>query len=729
MNTLEKLVKDIDERKQFLLDVKKKTPDKRNKAWMLYNQDSKELLELTYGHVLASIERKSSLTHLVARLGNCVNRRKKLKLDEIAEVHIGWFILIAYFEVGLLSYYSKRTKQKGGKWSKYASYQIKVNNLEEIKNLIQCVQETSVDLFPLITPPKDWGSNFSHEELGYPLIKHAHEDAVALAKTLDLSFLTSTLNKLQHTGWVINERVFDTFKASMNSEKTPFKFTTEIDSEKKASLLIEVEAIKALAKRFKGKTFYHLYNVDFRGRIYPNTAFLHEQSSDNAKGLLLLSNPVALGLRGLHWLSVYTSNMWGNDSVSLEDRAAWVTNNMDDILLYASDPMENTGWMKAEKPFCFLACCCEFDMLSNWHGDGYATEDFPSCLPVYIDGSNNGVQHLVAMSKDEKIAPLVNLVPSKLPGDVYMFIAEKTRASVALEAKQLPKSFYTKFDEIYPQLRKLKQTISLYLPGTEKYDLSVRQLKDYSNQVYDAKKQLGPIFWSNITDKKVWRKTVKRPTMTLGYGSSQYGMVEMVHEDTRDLSSYLRDKDKAWSSYLGHKIYKTCYKELEKPTQLLSMFEKLAVRENSFDRPISFIQQKTNFPFVHSYKEAKSKEVEVFYGGTSIRLTVHLWKKATLKKSKQKSGAAPNIVHSIDALHLTMVVHDAVHEVTVVHDSFGCNAGNMDSLFCHVREKFVELYENNPLEHIMLQLNALDLIPKKGALDVKSILKSDFAFA
>ena len=102
---------------------------------------------------------------------------------------------------------------------------------------------------------------------------------------------------------------------------------------------------------------------------------------------------------------------------------------------------------------------------------------------------------------------------------------------------------------------------------------------------------------------------------------------------------------------------------------------------------------------------------------------------ATLKKSKQKTGASPNIVHSLDAVHLTMTVHDAPYSVTVVHDSFGCHAGNMNHMFKHVREKFVELYKMDPLTHILSQMNAEHLIPKKGNLDVRRVLESDFAFA
>ena len=76
-----------------------------------------------------------------------------------------------------------------------------------------------------------------------------------------------------------------------------------------------------------------------------------------------------------------------------------------------------------------------------------------------------------------------------------------------------------------------------------------------------------------------------------------------------------------------------------------------------------------------------------------------------------------------------MYVHDTDYPVTVVHDSFGCHAGNMEKAFVDVRKKFVELYEKEPLEHILAQMDALHLIPEKGNLDVREILASDYAFA
>jgi DNA-directed RNA polymerase len=720
MNTLELLADDLRFRQNEMIS-KNGTVDKRNKAYAIAETCPTYLVELTYGHVLQAIERQSTLSALVKGMGSAIMRREKLADDPILACHIGWCVLVAYFETNILSYKGLHRKNNKGKRDKHPTYYIQVRNMDAIKELMELVDKESVDLFPMVQAPQPWDYNkFIHKETGVKLIKHAHEDAIRQVKHNDMTYLIDTLNKLGSTGWRINSFVFDVFKKTRNLEKTPFSYSKEVDREKKASLLVEINAIEALAERNLNNAFYHLYNVDFRGRIYPNTAFLHEQSSDNAKGLLLLDTPVPLGENGYYWLCVHTANMWGNDKVSLDDRVGWVQENMEEILNYANTPLKYDNWMDADKPLCFLACCQEISMLSHWHGEGNATD---------IDGSNNGVQHLVAMSKDEKIAPLVNLVPQELPGDVYMFIAEHTIDEIVKQAAVVKQADKDKFAGFFAEWKEQLKGLRELPERTERSRLAWQNFGKFKNHNYQYIQDSMPTYWSKITDKKVWRKTLKRNVMTLAYGGTARGMGQQIIDDTRGLSEYHRDMHDSWGYKLGRVVHSLCYDKLPGPAKMLGMFEQLALQENDKDKPIAYEQIVTGFPFVHSYREPEKKRVLLYYGEDQIKLNIQIWQEATLKKSKQKTGASPNIVHSLDAVHLTMVVHDADYEVTVVHDSFGCHAGNMGHMFEHVRHKFVELYDMNPLNHIMSQMDATHLIPEKGELDVSEIINSDYAFA
>ena len=95
--------------------------------------------------------------------------------------------------------------------------------------------------------------------------------------------------------------------------------------------------------------------------------------------------------------------------MTLNDRANWTTNNWDKVFSCELD-------MKAEKPVTFLACCYEWIQVSD---TGYTT------LPVAIDGSNNGWQHLGAISKDEQTGGLVGLTPVAIQQDFYVQTAKE----------------------------------------------------------------------------------------------------------------------------------------------------------------------------------------------------------------------------------------------------------------------------------------------------------------
>jgi DNA-directed RNA polymerase len=151
-----------------------------------------------------------------------------------------------------------------------------------------------------------------------------------------------------------------------------------------------------------------LYYFDFRGRIYPATAYLHEQGSDLARGLLLREECKPMGPKGFFWLCVSIASTWAGssgredgaktDKIPLKERYLWTLDNEEIMLSYAESPKVNQGWMKADKPWQFLAACIELRKLREWQcglakeGNLAAFEDYGyEChLEAYIDGSNNG---------------------------------------------------------------------------------------------------------------------------------------------------------------------------------------------------------------------------------------------------------------------------------------------------------------------------------------------------
>lgn len=199
--------------------------------------------------------------------------------------------------------------------------------------------------------------------------------------------------------------------------------------------------------------------------------------------------------------------------------------------------------------------------------------------------------------------------------------------------------------------------------------------------------------------------------------------------------------ESSWGSYMGRSIYDDCRVSLQRPTQLLSKFEaagKVAEQEGRF---LKWTVPITNFPVVQHYTEGDTKKIYVQYGPpegdmlttgyyvNTYQLNVSFPERPIISKRKQAQGASPNAIHSLDAAHLTMTVCGVEFDTTTIHDSFGCALADMPVLFRVVREKFVELYESDPLTKLMADIGGNTEGIEFGTLDIKLVLDSEYAFA
>lgn len=721
---LDHLIEDLKKR-QVLLRA-----DRNIYTYCLKEISSEFLIQTAYPFILKGLERKSTLVEIVVNIGKRIRQILSLPVDTVASSQVGWFVCISYLECKILDYKLKFTYRKG-KRSRYPSYFFTIKNWNAVKELMELNQDSQETeyLYPLNTMPSNWEGPYNSR--GMAIIKKADIEALnAFKETEKVKLLLDCLNKLQSVGWRINPDILKTYQYFFHKETTPspFKVHSEPDEEKRQSFLIEAQSIENLALKNIDNVFYHCYNFDFRGRIYVNTAFLHEQSSDNAKGLLLFDKGVPLGEHGLFYLKVHLSNCFGNDKVSLKERAEFVDKHLELFISYAEKPTLNQGWIETESPFCFLAACNELRKIKEWILEGNLVEEYICHLPIYIDGSNNGVQHLVALSKDEKIASLVNLVPQDQPGDVYMYIANYVWKALDVLANKLSNFEKQKFNEVFEEAKKLQLAYNNAPDKSEQKVIAYNVVQEWRNNNRVIREKLFPLYWLNISNPKDQRKVVKRNVMTLGYGGTSYGMGQQIIEDTKDMSEYLRDKEHLWGAMLGDLVFRTCYEKLPGPAKMLTLFQTIAERCNEKEMFLQWKTPVTNFPVIQGYRKPTVTRTKLLYGNDELKVQLQVWEETTIDKDSQKTGAAPNIVHSFDAAHLSMVLHSAPYDITVVHDSFGTLPGNMHDLFHRVRDKFVEFYDSNPLENLLNQLDSNDLIPDTGTLDISEIKKSDYAF-
>jgi len=679
-----------------------------------------------------SIQKKRPLTDTAVVIGTTIRRLAKLARDTDKALFAGLVVLEEFVEEGVIGWH--RAAKQGGKREKHPSYKIFVKDWSKWNQLRE---ENSAESIPKeLTgyPQKNepWTSGTNSD--GLELIRGAHPAALASISEKDHPVLLKAINKLQDTPYRINKDVFTIWKACRSLKaNSPFKEIAENNAQRRESFKIEADAIGTMAEYLIDKDIYHTYNCDFRGRIYNCTNFLEEQASDQAKALLVYKEGAPMGPNGLQYLYIHTSNVWGVDKVSLEDRITFVEEHFDTFVSYAEDPLKNSGWMGADKVWSFLSCCIELRNIRNWLSQGLPVETYESHMVCYIDGSNNGIQHLVAMSRDENAAPHVNLVETDSasnlgPGDIYMYVADLVWKQIAIDAKLTDKDTQKQFETIKKTVASYKKTIA-HTKNKLKKELSRSESESFRTANEQCIRDLSAVFWNQwASNKKIQRKMVKRNVMTIGYGATIRGMGDQCREDTPDITEDCRWMAGAWPYWFGRLVYRTCYEHLKGPAKMLTMFRELAKRENDLGRFMAYQTPKTNFPVVQYYLEPKTKQVTAKFMGKEVRFQLQYYESLKLNKRAQLSGAAPNITHSLDAGHLTLVVAETPFPTTTVHDSFGSAAGNMSDLWMEVREQFVELYDKNPLEDILTQLGSMDLMPTVGTWKVEEMLQSDFSF-
>jgi DNA-directed RNA polymerase len=197
-------------------------------------------------------------------------------------------------------------------------------------------------LTPMVVPPNEWAPG---KLGGYRLLSRYH---TMTKRTLGgpppvddhAPLVYHALNVVQNTAWCVNTKVLDVmhkvWEEGGNVAGLPpakalphwrehVEFPVGADANTVRDWKIKAERIHTenarlvgrrlnylntveIADIYRDKTFYFPHTCDFRGRMYPLPTFLHPQSNDVARGLLLFDTAKPLGPRGMTWLLIHLAN-------------------------------------------------------------------------------------------------------------------------------------------------------------------------------------------------------------------------------------------------------------------------------------------------------------------------------------------------------------------------------------------------------------------------------------
>lgn len=595
---------------------------------------------------------------------------------------------------------------------------------------------------PMVVPPLAWqagergGYRFGLRGR-YSMVRAGHK-RYREAEKGELPVVFEAINRLQDTAWQINpdviglveaiERKGGGLAAVPEMENEPEPALVEIPEgtpEEQAKALkkengyriglvkdrnyhrklarIEYFNVMRVVKKMRGEdAFFFPFNCDFRGRLYPISDYLSPQGSDLEKALLRFTDAKPVGPDGGRWLAIHLMNCLGDtpggqkvSKMTLEERVQWVYDHEDLVRRVAEDPLSNLVWADADEPLQFFAACCEW---ARYAASGYS-EKHVSGLPVAMDGSCNGLQHLSAMFLDRRGGEAVNVTPNGRPHDVYAAISEAVLDRLESDTDALA------------------------------------------------------IRW--LTSGLVDRKLTKRPTMTFGYGSKVYGFTEQIMEYLRGLDNWheieehFSDVDKETgevvdrsfeaASYMARHIWAALEGVVVAAFGAMEWFQACARAVAAENKPVEWTVPLTGFPVVQAYFESKRKRVETVLAGSVVRPSIYE-NTSEVEEHRQVNGISPNIVHSLDAgalmLTVTQAAAEGIEAFGMVHDSYATVAGDAGLLARITRQEFVHLYRQDVAEILfgtfLQQVSdpeAIPLPPRKGTLDLGGVLASDYFFA
>ena len=454
--------------------------------------------------------------------------------------------------------------------------------------------------------------------------------------------------------------------------------------------------------------FYQPQFFCFRGRIYPMNTEFNNQADHFSKGMMRFKNGMPLGPKGLRELKLHIANTWGQDKLQLEDRELYVNDRIDTIHSIASSfEVAAVECSKADEPIAFYAAVLELSSALR-SGD---PESFVSHVPGAIDGTCNGLQILSLLGHDHVGAEKTNCTSNPKRQDVYMEVADI--AETLVEADKMSDS---------------------------EIDLESLDGAKVGVKVSD----LACIWYEHLQDPNARRKAVKRAIMTTAYGVTAFsmgrnliadGIVDKLGIPEEVLDIFAESKYKGLlAAYFRDKIVEARRGAINHAVEIMDYFTGVAraLAENGLDMAWTVPD---GLRVTQSYREITKKRYKsVDLGELTINKVTDI-----RHVKKQGSGAAPQVVHSLDAAMLRMTCIEMAKlgytDLCMIHDSYGTHFGAIHDLHRVLREVAVFMFGGNWLLDSFHQeqlKHGVDLPtpPSQGTLDVSyEIPKAQYFFS
>jgi DNA-directed RNA polymerase len=693
--------------------------------------------EVNVAEILLSRNRNRNAAKRAAELAALVDDEddwaNNFRAHHLGEKLISLALRCAVFD-GKPIFESKEDQEGSGKGLKRMQ---RIGMTEAAETWVGEQTPEALDLFnpiyvPMIVEPRPWTSLSEGGYLQTPMKFFKRQTGKRAQQRLakaDLSAVYAAVNALQNTPYRINQAVSrlqqDAWAAGLpffgltgreaRARAERERGSAKPESQGEASSEDQRKGLeKMMTFRFgqsvrlsTEERFYFPWQVDHRGRAYPVPPLMNPQSDHIGRALLEFADGKPLGEGGARWLAIHLANCcWNKKKVSFKTRLAWVQENEEEILDFAANPLLEASrleaspfswgfalprsrsararaprrfhrfWTEADQPWLFLAACLEW---KRYKEEGTSMISY---LPISMDGSCNGYQHLSAMGLDPIGGRATNLMLFDDPEDIYQWVSDVVCRRMEVDAAGF---------------------------GPREGAEAARQLLA-------------------IMD----RELAKNATMTTPYGVTLRTIYKALCK--KPAIQALKDSEKC-AMYLA-KLLVECIPEVAvEAGRIMEWLREVAGIIAKQNRGMMWI---TSVGFVVLHESRKPKAVRLATADRMI-LVYHYDDKQKIDVRKQVDGIVAHLVHSMDAAHMMRTINrlyaEGIRHFAMVHDSYGVHACDVDLLNRVLREEFVRIYSEPVLQNFLDQQRkahpgiSLPDPPPTGDLDIQQVLSSPYFFA
>jgi hypothetical protein len=620
---------------------------------------------------------------------------------------------------------------------------------------------------PMIVEPKDYinikrlsdgGYLLNNKEIIQPLFT---ENLLQTEKSsiLKENKLLESINGIMKTPFKINTQLLDYIL------NIPGFISPDIDPPhsnlKKRTKVQEREYQKWISEKIlndfiltMANTYRHVPEIffpvmlDFRGRLYSRVSYLNYQGSELAKSLLLFARPGCIERNNkvaIDYLKSYGAVCYGDglDKKSYIKRIQWVDKHWEDIT-----GLNNDFILTADNKYGFLSFCLEMKRFDDFYNTEL-TKTFNTYLPIQLDATCNGFQHLALLSDEVNLFSNLNMSEANKdddPKDFYTFILNKIKAH--LQTLLLNSDKGKDAERITRLLQlDLKRSNLKPLVMTKPYNASNYSLTNYlaNSLVYRGYGEL------ETDDNNTIFKLVKEGKQAkIKLVDDVDRSSDSTYEDYTEFYKYVKDMENK-KKLSSNKNLKDCNhtltKELADPLKGTESPQKEYIYSSS-KTSSDFVSRSDllyyvetfntllfqDYPHIKNLMEYLEKTAEILYNlnlpvlwrlphglevcqryskeqikkirpyfFSSKELSLTLTDKTVINLTKQKNALMPNLVHSLDAASMILLYYSLKKTVSKknyvnfysVHDCFGVTADKVELLITLIRNIYIDIYSNN----------------------------------